>query len=369
MTDVPDDAELRRLGLYDPNAPGADDLLNVVRLVFELGATPEEAAEAARINGLGDLALDLAMRPPGLTQDLDTFADASDDPDLVRQMWRALGLPEGGPVRVTPDMAEGLRLLVAASAMFNPGTALAIARVIGSSCARMAEALVSAVRVDVELPMRVSGTPYSASARESTAAARELLPPFLGAVNAVFRRHMVLFSYYMWSTDEERTAVTHIRTVGFADLVGSTEAVRAGSIPALAMNVRQFEELAWDVVTRAGGRVVKLIGDEAMFVVEEPSRACAVALDLVERSPHPIRVGLAQGTVVALYGDYYGETVNLAARLVDVAQPWAIAVSDSVRRLADGDASLSFDDLGRHALKGFGDQLPVHLVKRAAAGR
>ena len=252
MTDVPDEAELQRLGLYDPNAPGADDLLKVVRLAFELGATPAEAVEAARVGTLGDLALDLAMRPPGLTQDLDTFADASDDPDLVRQMWRALGLPEDGPVRVTPDMAEGLRLLVAASAMFSPGTALAIARVVGSSCARMAEALVSAVRVDVEVPMRVSGAPYSESARDTTAAARELLPPFLDAVNAVFRRHMVLFAYYMWSTDEERTAVTHTRTVGFADLVGSTEAVRAGSIPALAANVRRFEELAWDVVTRAG---------------------------------------------------------------------------------------------------------------------
>ncbi|MCU1450788.1 MAG: hypothetical protein JWP02_2958, partial [Acidimicrobiales bacterium] len=302
MSDVPDDAELQRLGLYDPAAADADDRLRVLHAVFGLGATADEVVEAARIARLGDLALDLAIRPPGPTVDLDTFAENGEfDPDLIRKMWRALGLPATGLVRVTPDAAQALRTLATLATWFTPDSAFAMARVVGSSSARMAEAIIGAFRVDVEVPKRSTRSGYSGVLEDSTAAGRELLPLFLDAANAVFRRHLVLAAYQMWSTDEDEAAVTHELAVGFADLVGSTEALRAGSVAAMARMVREFEEMVWDLVTGAGGRVVKLIGDEAMFVVEDPIRACAVGLDLVDTSPHPIRVGLAHGTVAALY--------------------------------------------------------------------
>jgi adenylate cyclase len=245
---------------------------------------------------------------------------------------------------------------------FQPDTSFALARVLGSSSARIAEALISAVRVEKELPQRASGTGDSAVVAGTITAGRDLLPGFLEAANAILRRHMVLVSYQLWDTDEERTAVTFDRTVGFADLVGSTEAVRASSAAALAVTIREFEELVWDRVTTAGGRLVKLIGDEAMFVIEDPARACDVAIALVEASPHPVRVGLAHGTVVALYGDYYGETVNLAARLVDAAEPSTVTVSDSVRQQA-GDAFI-FDALPARTLKGFGDPVAFHQARR-----
>jgi class 3 adenylate cyclase len=184
-------------------------------------------------------------------------------------------------------------------------------------------------------------------------AARELLPLFIEALNAIFRRHMVLASYQVWMPDEARAAVTHQRAVGFADLVSSTETVRAASPRELAVKVREFEGRVWDLVTDADGRVVKLIGDEAMFVIEDPVRACQAGLDLIAVSPDPVRVGLAHGTVVALYGDYYGETVNLAARLVGAAGASTLAVSQAVRDRA-GDA-FTFDALPERELKGFGN--------------
>jgi adenylate cyclase len=251
------------------------------------------------------------------------------------------------------------------AALFKPESAFALARVIGSSSTRLAEALIGAFRVDVELPDRAAGSSASGRMESTIGAVRDLLPGFVDAANAVFRRHMVLASYQLWSTDEAHSAVTHERTVGFADLVSSTASVRTASVAALGPMVRDFEELVWDLVTSASGRVVKLIGDEAMFVVEDPTRACAIALDLVERSPHPIRVGLAHGTVVALYGDYYSETVNLAARLVGVAESSRVAVSESVRQLVPLHAGFSFDGFGRHELKGFDDPVPVHLVRRS----
>jgi len=363
VADAPEEAELERLGLYDSSAPQADDRLRLLRRLFELGASIEEV-QAAGVVGLGSLSLDLSIRPSGPTYELDEFADSSGmEPQLVRRFWLALGLPASGsiPLKVTPDAADALRLLVAISGLVSEESALAVARVVGSSAARTAEALAGALRLGVEVPNLEAGSPYSQVVEEYSTAGRDLLPSFLEAVNAVFRRHLVLVSYQLWSTDEERTAVTLQRTVGFADVVGSTEVVRAASVATMARMVRQFEEQVWDLVTTAGGRVVKLIGDEAMFVVEDPSAACRVALELIDRSVHPVRVGLAHGGVVGLFGDYYGETVNLAARLVGVAEPSTALVSDSVRRAA-GDA-FRFEPHPSQPLKGFTEPVRMHWLQ------
>lgn len=73
---------------------------------------------------------------------------------------------------------------------------------------------------------------------------------------------------------------------------------------------------SWDTVTGAGGRVVKLIGDEVMFVHADAGAACGIAKELIEHSGHHVRVGVGHGSMVAMHGDFYGAVVNLAARLV-----------------------------------------------------
>jgi class 3 adenylate cyclase len=338
-------------------------LRRVLQRLTELGATEEELEEALRTGQISDLALDVAIRPPGETMTLDQFAEASGlDEQRVRDTWSALGLPATGPVRVTPDAAAALRFLAAAGDLFQLESAQALARVMGSTSSRLAEALVAAFRVDIELPGIDSGADRWKQIDETITAGQQLLPLFIEAVNAVFRRHMVLVSYQLWHPDEQRATVTHERTVGFADLVSSTASVRSATPADLAVMVREFEARVWELVTDAGGRVVKLIGDEAMFVIEDPVRACAAALDLVDSSPQPVRVGLAHGLVVSLYGDYYGETVNLAARLVTAADTSTVVVSDSVRTGA-GDA-FGFDALPERELKGFDEPVRFYRASR-----
>jgi adenylate cyclase len=145
--------------------------------------------------------------------------------------------------------------------------------------------------------------------------------------------------------------------------VGSTDAQRTLSVKELAETVRRFEAQAWDLVSRAGGRVVKLIGDEAMFVIEDAASACDVGLRLVESSPHPVRVGLAHGPVVGLHGDYYGKTVNLAARLVRAATPSTVLISEPVRDRAG--AAFSFEPLAPLRLKGFAEPTRAYGIRRA----
>ena len=95
----------------------------------------------------------------------------------------------------------------------------------------------------------------------------------------------------------------------------------------------RFEATTGDVVAAAGANVVKRIGDAVMFVTNAPGIACTLALDLVEAcaAAHlpKLRVGVAFGDVVVRHGDFYGPTVNLAARLVAAADPGTV-LADAV---------------------------------------
>ena len=303
------------------------------------------------------------MRPPGPALTLAEFTETSGhDPAFLHGMWVALGLPESTPVplRITPDVAEAFTVLSVMAAGMGEDAVLGFARVVGSATARLADALSGAMRMGVEIPELETGRPYVEVARQYTTAARDLLPLLWDAIGAVFRRHLVLVSYAQWTPDPERVAVTHQRSVGFADLVGSTEVLSRYSVAELARLVEAFEQLAWQVVSTTGGRVVKLIGDEAMFVHESPEQACAAAVRLVEASPHPIRVGLAHGDVVALRGDYYGQTVNLAARLVAVAPRSGVVVAQSVR---DGATARNFAPFETGPLRGFSDDTLAYRLE------
>jgi len=104
-------------------------------------------------------------------------------------------------------------------------------------------------------------------------------------------------------------------------------------VPEAAVAVRRLAARANEVVAQHDARVVKLIGDEVMFVTVARDDAEAIGRELVEWVvAHEVltgaRVGVAEGEVLARGGDVYGPTVNLAARLVGIAAPSTIAVAD-----------------------------------------
>ena len=149
------------------------------------------------------------------------------------------------------------------------------------------------------------------------------------------------------------------RTICFADLVGSTELLGSSSVREMATLLRRFEEQVWDLVSVGGGRVVKLIGDEAMIVFAEPAQACRVALDLIAVSEHPVRSASRRHRGQPLR-ELRG-TVNLAARLVNEADPSALLVSEGVR--AGGGPGLAFEAREPLLLKGFAGAVPAFGVR------
>ena len=161
-----------------------------------------------------------------------------------------------------------------------------------------------------------------------------------------------------------------LRTIVFTDIVGSTELTqRLGDRAAMEV-VELHDRLVRAALARTGGREVKHLGDGVMsvFVSADAAVACAsevhAALHAADRADDPvrIRVGAATGEPVERHGDFFGATVQLAARLCTVAQPGQTLVSSSVVAAC---ARHSFDDVGEVALKGFPQPVRAHAVAGA----
>lgn len=121
------------------------------------------------------------------------------------------------------------------------------------------------------------------------------------------------------------------RAVGFADLVQFTRLAQDLPGAELADMVGRFESICRDIISVGGGRVVKTVGDEVMFLADTPEDGAQIAVSLSETitdTPNlpPVRVGLAWGSMFSRYGDVFGPTVNLAARMESVARPGTVAV-------------------------------------------
>ncbi|UVY82407.1 adenylate/guanylate cyclase domain-containing protein [Brachybacterium sp. NBEC-018] len=135
------------------------------------------------------------------------------------------------------------------------------------------------------------------------------------------------------------------RAVGFADLVQFTRLSRDLSGAELADVVARFEAVGRDVISVGGGRVVKTVGDEIMFLADTPEDGAQIAVSLAETitaDPDlpPLRVGLAWGSMFSRYGDVFGPTVNLAARMESVARPGTVMIdpdtADAVEKAIPG---------------------------------
>jgi adenylate cyclase len=360
----PDIEQLVEASASNPQATDAADLAELVRMALDSGATPADITSA---DNLGLLVLDRALRPSGARTAGEVVADTGHDWQDAEPYLRALGVPTDPAGPVTDGEAEAIRLIVAAARpVLGDEATLQLARVTGNAAARLAETLVGAFRLRVEVPRRDAGIHYADIVREYSELAQALLPVFSRTLDALLRRHILAVAATMWSTDDERSAITVQRSVGFADLVGYTERTATMSVGDLTKVLVDFDRYTADVVNRNGGSVVKTIGDEVLFSTDETGDACRIALDLLALSGTSlpeIHIGLARGEMVSVFGDLYGPDVNLAARLVAVAAPSTAVVSASVRESAPG---FRFEALAPLTLKGLPEPVTAYRLVGAA---
>src|SRR6266581_2463114 len=154
-----------------------------------------------------------------------------------------------------------------------------------------------------------------------------------------------------------------LAAVWFADVVGYSARAAEDESGALRL-VEILQALSRETVRRYEGRIVKFIGDAVL--AEFPSTALAVqaaatlSRDYAERSAatghaHTLTVGVHVGDVaVGSEGDLYGDAVNAAARIREVAEPGQVVASQDVWRQLRGRREFCFKPLGDRSLKGVG---------------
>ena len=305
---------------------------------------------------------------------LEVVQEAGVDIEQARRLWRALGfprVPDEDRVFTRSDVA----MLRAVQALVEqkiaaPDVVVQLARVIGQAQARVAEAQLAASADQFDL-LRSARGPDGDAGDAIVSRIESLVPNFEPFLGYVWRRHLLAAVLRLMATSGNQSAAVPMLSVGFADLVGFTALSQQLSDRDLAATVDSFEALSYEHIVERGGRVVKMIGDEVMFTVEDPLVAAETALGLVEAcaSHHglpPIRVGLASGSAVSWEGDLFGPTVNLASRLVNLARPSTVMVSDDLGKQLRANPSLMLRHLRPLGLKGIG-RVRVWVVRRRAA--
>jgi adenylate cyclase len=334
--------------------------------LLDAGATDEEIARAERDGGLPLLVLDRLLLPGRAEFDVPTFAQESGlDETVVRRLWRALGFPDvPSDARVfTRRDLDATRALSDRSRLggIEPEAVVAQVQVVSAAMARVAS-----VEADVIVQMIV-GWRANGLTPEETA---DLLYESFGydeLAALIDYEHRLQLRAAIWRQLARDAAPDLAIGVGFADLAGYTRATEQLDPGEIAGFVTRWEEQSYDTVTEHGGRVVKTIGDEVMFV-GLPTQVVNAALalrDVAARSSDllPVRAGVAAGPVVSHNGDFYGPVVNLASRLTDIAPRGLVLASDDLRGQVDGDA-FEWIPHGSHQLRGIGTVTTWALERR-----
>jgi adenylate cyclase len=340
---------------------GAEDL-DIPGFLVERGVREEEIGEAAAQGTLPLLVLDALMFPERPRYDEATLVGmAGVDPEYARALWRAMGFPmvPEGEVAFYEDDLRALRGAVGEDIpeVFATGDSMRAAivhqtRVMSAAMARIAEQSTDDI-ANILSTLRTRGASDDEIARLMVTSFQ--LDQFEELLWYLFRRQ---WRAAAWRRLARPALATSPVAVGFVDLVRFAAVTEEVADEELEQLVLHFEEVAHDAIAEGGGRLVKMIGDAVMFVADHPEQATLIAIDLVDAYAHdpllpPARAGLSVGSVLARDGDYYGPTVNLAARIVDIARPSRVVVSEALRHeLATSD--LEFRRLPPKRLKGIG---------------
>jgi adenylate cyclase len=291
--------------------------------------------------------------------------------EMLIRVRRMLGLPNAEPdERVFADedveAAKATKLFLDSG--FDEDEIAQITRVLGESMARIAATTTGAFADAFLKP----GDNEDEVALRFATLADELTPSLTPIFVAAFRAHLheairrgMLGRAEREAgqiSDSQDLAVCFADIVGFTRLGGELEAQELGTVAG------HLAELA-NEVNEPPVRLVKTIGDAAMFVSREAAGLVEVALSLVEavdRAEMPaLRAGVALGTAYQRAGDFYGHSVNLASRVTGIARPGSVLCTEEVRDAAPDQFDWSF--AGRHKLKGVDGPVSLHRARRAAA--
>lgn len=312
---------------------------------------------------------------------LEVAEQAGVDLDEARRLWRALGFPEVGDeqrVFTSADVAALTDVAGLLGADIVDGDGLVeLARPLGNLMSRLAAAQTSFISevlgARIAAGRKVEDPHLSDDlAAQALITTRELLPVLERATVYAWRRHLaaeVGRALFPDGSGLDVSAESRQAAVGFIDLTGYTRLSRNVDLTELARVLDRFETAVLDTVVAHGGRVIKNLGDEILFVIDDPASAAEATMQLldmftVDDTLPQVHAGLAFGPVLERGGDVFGPVVNVAARLTSLARKGTIRVDQAMAtELADAQ-QFTLSVRAPRRVRGY-LQLPSYRLRRA----
>jgi adenylate cyclase len=299
--------------------------------------------------------------------------------DTLAAVLESMGFARAGPdepmredeLAVVPLLRHGL-----ASGILDRAWLTRLGRAHAEGLRLITTAWGEAYQARFEGPVLAAGGDQRAAMEEAARRSVAFLPLADPALLAIYHRQEEL----LWTEglveriEDELEAAGMLGRPGrvpamvFLDLAGYTRLTEERGDAAAAALAEALASLVYRSAREHAGVPVKWLGDGVMVHYREPAGAVLSALELVARLPAaglpPAHVGVAAGPVVVQGGDYFGRTVNLAARIAPRAGAGQVLVSQSVAD-APPPEGVRFVALGERRLKGIAQ--PVRLLEASRA--
>jgi len=280
-----------------------------------------------------------------------------------------------------PMREDELRVVPLIRVLVSRGFAASVVerllRVYGDALRRIAETEADWWRTQVALPSLASGLTDAEMHEATLGFGEELAPLIEQAMLAIYHAHQE----HTWSENLIEEVEDALDRAGLRAKMRTTPAICFVDISGFTdLTEQQGDEAAADLATRLaapvtrpterrGGKVVKWLGDGVMLHFRRAEDAVPAALEILEAVADaglPLaHIGIHSGPVVFQGGDYFGRTVNLAARIGEQAQAGQVLVSDDVAGTIDPER-FAITAVGPVELKGVPDPIRLHAVSRGS---
>lgn len=351
-------------GLVDAAAPDADAQRVLASFLLDHGVPIEQLHEAYAARSMSLLVAGAVLWPDHSRITMAELAERVGLSEAVARRARGmLGFADPDDAAVCRSReVEMIGSFASGAALFGEERTLRMSRVLGTSTAAIAEAALSVFVGAVGAPLISAGVTDA----EYGLQAGQAMVAFDGVCDAVDVMLRLHFERALARLGDDLTVDELQYAIGFVDIVEST--AMAGSLEGgqVAEALRDFDRMAADASGRHDVRLVKLIGDAAMFAARDAvplARTLADVVAAVDRHPvlRAAKGGLTFGEVAVHDGDYLGQVVNLAARAAGAAAPREVLLdAEAARRLPD-----RTEAAGSYELKGF--EAPVALFRLVEA--
>jgi len=376
---------LVQLGVLSPNEPDRYSAGDVRRMLFarslEGAGIPLDGVGAAMRQGALSLAFfDAPSYERFAALAPETFGQVSDRTgiplELLAVIREAIGMPEPAPdERLREDelaVVPFLELQIAEG--FRPAAIERLLRVEGDSIRRITESEAAWWNSEVIEPAIAAGKSVEGIAnadladRTTPLAEQTLLAIYHAQQARAWTANIIDGFELMLERAGLHSRLERPPAICFLDITGYTRLTQERGDDAAADVAATVSKLVQRSSVQHGGKPIKWLGDGVMFYFPEPGRGVICALEMVDglagAGLPPAHVGLHAGPVLFQEGDYFGQTVNVTARIADYARPGEVLVSQAVADASQG-TEIAFADIGPVELKGVSGTthlLRAHLV-------